>query len=85
MNPEGMKQSYTLTCDNCMGAFESIKPFPEPHLCSRCMVVYKSGVKEGIRRTCEVRGIQKEMKRLDMIPDYDLDRFVEYLEEMEQR
>ena len=39
----------------------------------------KAGIREGIRRSCE------EMKRLKMIPDYNLDRFVEYLEEIESK
>ena len=42
-------------------------------------IAFKVGIREGIRRACE------DMKRRGSISDYNLDRFVEYLEEKEQQ
>lgn len=37
---------YTLTCDGCGEPFYSQEAFPKPHYCSRCLDVFKAGIKE---------------------------------------
>ena len=54
-----MEASYGLSCDNCGNYFTSIEAFPKPHLCPRCLIVYKAGqdsmlkeVKEWMDENC---------------------------------
>ena len=42
-----MEATYMLNCDNCGDWFESTEAFPKPHLCPKCLIVYKAGERQG--------------------------------------
>jgi len=61
-----MEATYMLNCDNCQSCFESTVAFPIPHLCLRCLIVYKAGEKQGIDKVLQWLS---EQPKEDAYPD----------------
>jgi len=49
-----MEAKYGLSCDNCGNYFTSIEAFPKPHLCPRCLIVYKAGIREVVKQGVDI-------------------------------
>jgi DNA-directed RNA polymerase subunit RPC12/RpoP len=57
-----MEARYGLNCDNCGNYFTSIEAFPLPHLCPRCLIVYKAG------RESMLKEVKEWVIRNNLIP-----------------
>lgn len=44
---------YTLNCHNCGIPFETEEAFPNPHLCPKCLALFKAGEQQGMRKVVE--------------------------------